>query len=86
MLIVKVNSDLKNNTGKFKDLFVKKIKQDLSFNLTLSLEDKNNIKISFISELLKILNEESFISDFLDDNPLIDDFKTIISNYLDVFI
>ena len=75
---------LENIVEHYKDLFVEKIKQDLSFYLTLSLKDKNIIKISFKSELLKIIDEESFINDFLEDNPLINDLKESISKFLDV--
>ena len=80
----KNSSDIESNIEQYKELFVEKIKQDLSFYLTLSLTDKNKIKISFKSELLKIIDEESFISDFLDDNSLINDFKEIISNFMDI--
>ena len=80
----KKSLNLKNNIEQYKALFFEKIKQDLSFYLTLSLKEKNNIQISFKSEILKIIDEEFYINFFLENNTLINDFKIIICNFLDV--
>ena len=76
--------DLENNIELYKELFVEKIKQDLAFYLTLSLKDKNKIEITFKSEIIKLIDDESLINDFLENNTLINDFINVMCDFMDV--